>query len=138
MDKQSPPIHVAIIASVVWVTGAWGMIHTGRLMWRVWGNEDLTALGGTGVVITAVVIAFAINLMIISLSSALLRGSNLARVLISIGLALSLMTSIWTLATAGSDQISAIAGAIATGINAVALIGLLFFSGDHFKTSKAA
>jgi hypothetical protein len=56
-------------------------------------------------------------------------------VIITIGLVLQLVASIWALITAGSDQITAIGAGIATALNALALIGLLFFSGDHFKRS---
>ncbi len=136
--SRKAPFGVVVVSLFVWATGVVGMIHIGQALWRAVTNPDyLTGIGGYAVFFTAVAIAFFVNLVIISLSSALTSGSNGARIVISISIVIHLILSILTILSAQGDGITVAAGWIALIINILAF-GALWVTGRDFFSKSAA
>ncbi|MBG6056499.1 hypothetical protein IWX81_002937 [Salinibacterium sp. CAN_S4] len=128
------PTSVVVISLFVWITGVMGMIRIGQALLSLAGNpEAITTPGGPSVFFLSLSIAFVVNLIIISLSSALTRGSNGARILISISLAIHLILSILTILSANGDGITLAAGWIAVFLNVAGLGALLVTNRDFFR-----
>ncbi len=115
------------------------MIHIAQAIVHALKNPQyLAGVGGYTIFFTAVAIAFIVNLVIISLSSALASGSNGARIIISISIVIHVILSILTIASAQSDGVTLAAGWIALILNAAA-VGALWITGrDFFSKSDAA
>lgn len=134
MNDTNPPISVSIVALLVWVNGAWGLYQTGRLLWSFWDSTTVEASGGYPAYITGIAIGFTINLIIISLAGSLRRGSNVARIVVTIFIGLHVILGVLLLLL--SDDPAVMIGAwIATVLNILALGGLWIAGRSYFAPS---
>jgi hypothetical protein len=127
------PVTVAIVATFVWITGAVGMIHTGQALWRSFGSDEISAVGGPFIFFFALSIGFVFNLLIISLSSSLLRGNNGARIVVSIAIFLQALLCVLAILSAGGDAITLWVSWICLFLNIGALVGLLIVDRAYFR-----
>jgi hypothetical protein len=136
---RQAPVGVVVVSLFVWATGVAGMIHIVQALWRAATNPDyLTGIGGYAVFFTAVAIAFAVNLVIISLSSALTSGSRGARIIISISIVIHAILSILTILSSQGDGVTLAAGWFALMLNVLALGALWITGRDFFSRSTAS
>jgi hypothetical protein len=135
---RQAPVGVVVVSLFVWATGVAGMIHIVQALWRAATNPAyLTGIGGYAVFFTAVAIAFVVNLVIISLSSALTSGSTGARIVISISIVVHALLSILTILSAQGDGITLAAGWLALVLNVLAFGALWITGRDFFAKSDA-
>jgi hypothetical protein len=131
------PTGVVLVALFIWVTGVVGMVRIGIALWHGVSNPDyIAALGGVGVFFAALAIAFFVNLIILSLSTALTNGSNVARILISISIVIHAILSVLSIFSAQGDTTTLVASWIALIINVLAFGALWIVSGGYFRKSS--
>ena len=112
------PAGVTLVAVIVWITGLlqiigaiFGLIAVGSL-----------AEGVRGLAAASLIVTLIIGVITIAAGVGLLRGSNVARVLVTIFLVLSIASAIYSLVSGGSS----IALPIVTAVLALLGIILLF------------
>lgn len=97
MPETTAPLGVKVVAAVVWISGVVGLFRVGQFVWYSGENETVNAVGGIYGYFSVIFIGFVVNLIIISVAGALLRGSRAARMVATIAIIIHLLQGIATL-----------------------------------------
>jgi hypothetical protein len=110
---------VTLVAIIVWITGLLEIIGGALALVALATSDELVVPGGRTAATVYAIIAIAFGIFVISIGAGLLRGSGLARVLVTISLVLSLGGAVYTMIAVPGQ----FAGGIVTGL--LAILGLV-------------
>ncbi|MCS5714617.1 hypothetical protein NVV95_08635 [Herbiconiux sp. CPCC 205716] len=111
------PGGVTLVAVIVWISGALQII--GGVIGLITAQTTAEVTGSAGSVVTTSIIAIVLGVVTIVVGAALLRGSQLARVLTTIVLALNLIGGLYLVIGTPSNVLQGILNAV------LALIGIV-------------
>ena len=127
-DSRRTPFSITLISIVVWLSGVWGLLQVGRLLWEKWD-----ATPGDEVSYITIIIGFIISTIVISLAGALRGGSRLARLVISAVIIVHLIGGGILLVFSREDSFFQATAWVAIVLNLLALLFMWVIGRRNFR-----
>jgi O-antigen/teichoic acid export membrane protein len=127
-DSRRTPITITLISIVVWLSGVWGLLQVGRLLWEKWD-----ATPGDEASYVAIILGFIISTIVISLAGALRGGSRLARLVISAVIIVHLIGGSILLAFSREDSLFQVTAWVGIFLNLFALFCMWILGRRNFR-----